>query len=173
MKTNETANNRLAAKYSEGLENFRKATGYDWKCSMGAVDFGGYFYILPDKPKIQNSFWFHDEGPNYDAYLVATNSVISRRDYFFKKNLQKFDVEAAREALDKYGVNEYEQNGVKVIDTAWYGIRSGNRPATESEKAAILEALAWCRADFEKRLSAYWKRYGESRMRFDTYWAYR
>lgn len=172
MKSNEFANNQLAAKYNAGMESFRKATGYDWKSCLGAIDFGEYFYLLPDKPKIQNSFWFHDEGPNYDAYLCATANENTRRNYFMKKNLHKFDIDEARNALDRYGVSEYEQGGHKVIDIAWYRINA-NRSATDNEKSAILEALEWCRTNFEKRLSAYWKRYGGSKLRFDTYWAYR
>ena len=45
------------------------------------------------------------------------------------------------------------------------------RPATDAEKAAILGALAWCREKFGKRLDAYLKRWGTSKLRFGTYWA--
>ena len=168
-RTNEA--NDPGAKYREGLEKFNRATGYEWKCRQGAIDLGGYFYLLPDKASIQGSFWFHDEGPNYDYYLEVTANEETKRDYFIKKNLHQFDVDEAREDLDRYGVYEYEQDGQKVIDIARYGTMPEARPATDAEKAAILGALAWCREKFEKRLDAYLKRWGTSKLRFGTYWA--
>lgn len=163
--------NDPGAKYREGLEKFNRATGYEWKCRQGAVALGGCFYLLPDKPDIQGSFWFHDEGPMYDYYLKVTANEETRRKYFISKNLGRFDVEEAREDLDKYGVYEYEQDGQKVINIARSQWVDRLRPATDAEKAAILEALAWCRDKFEKRLKAYLKRWGTSKLRFRTYWA--
>ena len=163
--------NDPGAKYREGLEKFNRATGYEWKCRQGAIDLGGYFYLLPDKASIQGSFWFHDEGPNYDYYLEVTKDEESRRKYFLAKNLDQFDVEEAEKALDEFGVYEYEQDGQKVINIARSQWVDGLRPAADAEKAAILEALAWCRDKFEKRLNAYLKRWGTSKLRFGTYWA--
>lgn len=163
--------NDPGAKYREGLEKFNRATGYEWKCRQGAVDLGGYFYLLPDKASIQGSFWFHGEGPNYDYYLEVTKDEESRRAYFLAENLDQFDVEEAEKALDEFGVYEYEQDGQKVINIARSQWVDGLRPATESEKSEILRALKWCREKFEKRLDAYLKRWGTSKLRFGTYWA--
>lgn len=107
----------------------------------------------------------------YDYYLKVTADEESRRKYFLAKNLDQFDVEEAEKALDEFGVYEYEQDGQKVIDIARYGTMPEARPATDAEKAAILGALAWCREKFEKRLDAYLKRWGTSKLRFGTYWA--
>lgn len=163
--------NDPGAKYREGLEKFNEATGYEWKCRQGAVDLGGYFYLLPDRPSIQGSFWFHDEGPMYDYYLKVTADEDSRRKYFLAKNLDQFDVEEAEKALDEFGVYEYEQDGQKVINIAGSQWVDGLRPATESEKSEILRALKWCRENFKKRLETYLKRWGTSKLRFGTYWA--
>ena len=163
--------NDPGAKYREGLEKFNRATGYEWKCRQGAIDLGGYFYLLPDKASIQGSFWFHDEGPNYDYYLEVTKDEERKRAYFLAKNLNRFDIDEAREDLDRYGVYEYDQDGQTVINIARSQWVDRLRPATDAEKAAILEALAWCRDKFEKRLNAYLKRWGTSKLRFGTYWA--
>lgn len=168
-RANET--NDPGEKYREGLEKFNRATGYEWKYRQGAIDLGGYFYLLPDKPNINGSFWFHDEGPDYDYYLEVTKDEESKRAYFLAKNLDQFDIDEARETIDKYGVYEYDQDGQKVIAIARSQWVDGLRPATDVEKAAILGALAWCRKKFEKRLNAYLKRWGTSKMRFGTYWA--
>lgn len=169
--TPESKANDPGRKYREGLEKFNKATGYEWKCRQGAVDLGGYFYLLPDRPSIQGSFWFHDEGPMYDYYLKVTADEESKRKYFLAENLDQFDAEEAEKDLNEFGVYEYEQNGQKVINIARTQWVDGLRPATESEKSEILRALKWCRANFSKRLDAYLKRWGTGKLRFGTYWA--
>lgn len=169
--TPESKANDPGRKYREGLEKFNEATGYEWKCRQGAVDLGGYFYLLPDRPSIQGSFWFHDEGPMYDYYLKVTANEESKRKYFLAENLDQFDVEEAEKALDEVGVYEYEQNGQKVINIARSQWVDGLRPATDTEKSEILRALKWCRANFSKRLDAYLKRWGTGKLRFGTYWA--
>ena len=104
----------------------------------------------------------------YNYYLKVTADEESRRKYFLAKNLDQFDVEEAEKALDEFGVYEYEQKVINVARSQWV---DGLRPATESEKSEILRALKWCREKFEKRLDAYLKRWGTSKLRFGTYWA--
>lgn len=101
-----------------------------------------------------------------------TTVIFTGAHYYFVTQFYGIIAVAERvEELDRYGVYEYEQDGQKVINIARYGTMPEARPATDAEKAAILGALAWCREKFEKRLDAYLKRWGTSKLRFGTYWA--
>ena len=41
---------------------------------------------------------------------------------------------------------------------------------TEGMRTALLKAYTQVRADFEKRLKAWWKRYGADKLHVWTYW---
>ena len=113
--------------------------------------------IVPDPERLENS---------------STVKEIARRAARLCRSWgDDVDVEEAEKALDEFGVYEYEQDGQKVINIARSQWVDGLRPATESEKSEILRALKWCRENFSKRLDAYLKRWGTSKLRFGTYWA--
>lgn len=42
--------------------------------------------------------------------------------------------------------------------------------ATEEQRAELIKAYEWAKAQFEKRLNTYLKKYGTSKMRCGTYW---
>jgi len=47
----------------------------------------------------------------------------------------------------------------------------GEHEMTADERKAIIKGLRWGRAQFEKRLNTYLKRYGVSKIHTWTYWA--
>jgi len=151
--------------------------------------------IAFEKEKINaGTFWFHDEGANYEYYKEVTKDEESKRKYFLRQNLDKYDdlikelqtrerdyadvvptyFEIERCSLGKLGY----ANGVHTSRLC-HVIDSEQDPRTrhlihrmsESEIKQAIAILKEERAKFEKRLQAYLKRYGISKVSFNTYWA--
>lgn len=143
---------------------------------------GGFFSI--DKDSIKTRFCFHDEGPDYELYksLTAKNEG-ELKDYFIGENLNKYDNEIKKLAgkdgkpHDWRLFPEYDGKNVWTIADFYdlsYHLRSQldkAMPMTDSDKHAILNALNEVRTKMEKRLEAWWKRYGAKKIYMWTYWA--
>ena len=152
--------------------------------------------LVFDKPHVDaGTFWFHDEGPNYEYYKQVTDNDETKKEYFLRQNLHEYDdlIKGMTERKDRFGYelvpvfHEHEwcskgllgwANEVRMMEE--HRVREDEQDPrtrncvhrmTESDAKKALAILKSERAKFEKRLHAYLKRYGLSKIRFGTYWA--
>lgn len=152
--------------------------------------------LVFDKQHVDaGTFWFHDEGPNYEYYKKVTESDKTKTEYFMRANLEKIDnlIKELTERKNQWGdelvpvFHEHEWCSVGLL--GWgnsiymmkeYDVRSDEQDPrsrnythrmTENDAKKALAILKSERAKFEKRLQAYLKRYGVSKISFGTYWA--
>lgn len=148
------------------------------------------------KPHVDaGTFWFHDEGSNYEYYKQVTRDDKTKTEYFLGENLDKYDdlIKEMTERKNRYGDGLvpvfYEHEWCSVGLLGWgnelymkreYDVRNDESDPrsrnhthrlTESDTKKALAILKSERAKFEKRLQAYLKRYGVSKISFGTYWA--
>ena len=152
---------------------------YYKKYAVGAIKIQGGYYLI-EKPSISNRFCFADEGPSYDFYKELMADKETRLAAYFKsENLAQFD-----NKIERITKGEEYSNDKRVW---WYASGTEHKVClqfysdhwdddkktlcTDEEKALILKGLKFGREMFEKRLDAYLKRYGTSKLHTWTYWA--
>lgn len=172
---------------------------YERKLFSGAVRLENGGILFFEKPNIETTFCFHDEGPQYEFYCELMDSEKRLEDYFLHENLDGLDSKIEdltddRNWADGYlhtkkrGHRLYVQRKSYTGESAplnlyyylalddwevqnhpsWY---EGIEPMTVGDRAKILAGLRVERDKFEKRLKAYLKRYGTSKLHTWTYWA--
>lgn len=138
---------------------------------------GRYFDI--DKPRIETRFCMDDESPNLDEWRKAVRTY----KFFRDENLEK--IEGTIKALESDEGMYIYRNGYthlwefqKIHVGGWYDespeIRFGHEPyeiMSAETRAALLKGYKQVRDGFEKRLAAWWKRYGADKLHCWTYWA--
>ena len=146
---------------------------------VGAIKLRGKYYLI-DKPSIDNRFCFHDEGPNYEFYKHLMEDKEKRlAEYFKSENLATFDNKIERITKGDYGdkrvwINTkcYNDSKAELCFHSTCGDPDGGYElCTDEEKGLISNGLRYGRELFEKRLDAYLKRYGVSKLHTWTYWA--
>lgn len=144
----------------------------------GIIHFEGDFFCrLSDgglvefiKPRIETHFCF-----GYGTYRTFEEAAAAERkageDYFLRENLRGFDggIEALEgdDVLFVYNATNMAKNRSWTDSLPRYGdpvMMNG------TDRARLLEACKMQRAKFEKRLQAYLKRYGVSKIKKWTYW---
>lgn len=142
---------------------------------VGAVMLRGKYYLI-DKPHMENRFCFHDEGPDYDFYRHLTSKEERMAAYFKSENLKSFDrlinhMEKGNTGGDKrVWLGDYYNDGRIGVTTSQNRLDQ-EMLCTDEERAIILAAAWYGRAMMEKRVDAYLKRYGTSKIHTWTYWA--
>lgn len=146
---------------------------YKVKHSVGAIKMQGGFYFI-EKPSISNRFCFADEGPDYDLYCELIEDDKKMAAYFKKSNLAEFDRYIKRITnTEQYAdTRVWWRKWTNEISLCFYsnGVDKNYTLCTDEEKALILKGLQFGRELFEKRLDAYLKRYGVSKLHTWTYW---
>lgn len=158
-----------------------------------AVRLSNGLILTIDKPKIQTSFCFGESGYDYDDAVNMAYRVSKTEEYFKSANMREFetiisDLKQCRE-IDKWGsrkmyaylrVSSYcgcEDRVVCELYTSdmWpesVKMNTGREPE-QLPDADIDTAIALfeeARDAFKKRVDAYWKRYGSSKLKTWTYW---
>lgn len=144
-----------------------------------------------DKPSIETNFCFGESGYDYDDAQNMAEHARNSEDYFRRENLREFDRIIA--ALEGNGSGIYDNAQPYIQSVSYHGAGTIGlsslqwlRPADfyrlseqqkqrirlpfQSELDAITEGYRAERTAFEKRLNAYLKRYGLSKVRSWTYW---
>lgn len=177
VKREEKTTNQFVEWLNEFLET--EKNDYYRKSSVGAIKLHGKYYLI-EKPSIENKFCFHDEGPDYEFYKDLMKDKENRlASYFKSENLAVFDnkiehIEKGEEWSNDRSVywsdKCYTNNRLALY---FYDGASMNdsTECTEEEKQLILQGLQYGRSLFEKRLDAYLKKYGTSKLHTWTYWA--
>ena len=167
--------------FTEWLNEFFAAGGDEYykKYAVGAIKLHDGF-VLIDKPSIDNKFCFHDEGPQYEFYKeLMSDKETKLAAYFKSENLADFD-----RKIERIEKGEHYSGDKRVW---WYVSGTDHKIClqfytdhwdddkktlcTDEEKKLILKGLKFGREQFEKRLDAYLKRYGVSKLHTWTYWA--
>lgn len=132
-------------------------------------------WCIIQKPHIENEFCFRDEGPQYDFYCKLMDDKKKLEGYFLSENLS--GLEKAIEELEKdepLYKRHLNNNSIETITHEekwrWYNDVQMLTLSTE-ERQNLLSAYKVAKAEFEKRLHAYLKRYGVSKLHTWTYWA--
>ena len=183
VKGQKPAGNDDAARYAATVEEWIAAhvkggADYYRKETAAAVKLHEGYYII-EKPRIENKFCFHDEGPDYETYKSLHKSEDNMRAYFMNANLSEWDDLIGRLADTEKPVYVHESGyqGKAYIRTSRYMFdyydaqREGWRQISDEERKAIAAAVRFVRAGFEKRLQTYLKRYGTAKLHTWTYWA--
>lgn len=149
-----------------------------------------------DKPCIEKSFGFHDEGPNYDLYKDLCKNTDKMKEYFIYKNTK--ELHRIVQTLETENCMQYpyvlevmyQNNGTARLVWEDYSnlmdceeIENGLKKhekmpnyvpvvcLAKEDREMIISAYKKVLADFEKRLSVWWKKYGAEKLNTFTYWA--
>ena len=188
--------NELIKEYAkrEWPTNERMA-GWLQKHTAGVVELKGALLGI-DKPHIETTLGFHDEGPNYDLYKDLLKNTDKMKNYFIYKNTK--DLQKIVQTLEKENCMQYPYVlGVMYLDNGtarlvWEdyshltdcgeietGLKKHEKMPNvvpvvcldKEEREMIISAYKKVLADFEKRLSVWWKKYGAEKLNTFTYWA--
>ena len=149
-----------------------------------------------DKPHIETTLAFHDEGPNFDLYKDLLKNMDKMREYFIYKNTK--DLQKIVQTLEKENCMQYPYVlGVMCLDNGtarlvWEdyshltdcgeietGLKKHEKMPNvvpvvclaKEDREMIISAYKKVLAEFEKRLSVWWKKYGAEKLNTFTYWA--
>lgn len=149
-----------------------------------------------DRPHIETTLAFHDEGPNYALYKDLLKNTDKMREYFIYRNTK--DLHRIVQTLEKENCMQYPYVlGVMYLDNGtarlvWEDyshltdcgeIETGLKKHEKmpnvvpvvclaaEDREMIISAYKKVLADFEKRLSVWWKKYGAEKLNTFTYWA--
>lgn len=139
---------------------------------------GGFFCRLSDgglvefvKPEIETSFCFgYGICGTYEEALKSKANA--KEDYFLRENLRGIDDRI--EELKSNDILFIYRNAANIeVSRNWSNTPLQNWKTVmmnDTDRARLLEACKLQRAKFEKRLHAYLKRYGVSKIKKWTYW---
>lgn len=141
--------------------------------SSNYVNVNGYYINVGDKPGIDSQMWYDDETTAPDASKFETFKAYNLRG-------KRLDFEEATENRQIWVYVNYtnDRTGGKLM--GWTTSRHGEEPhhlgdyhaANTDDIAAIKQGLAAQKANYEKRLATYWKRYS-NKVHASGYWANR
>ena len=163
-----------SAVWKKNLEEFCAKCGdpdYYKKHSVGAVKLNGGFYVM-DKESIETKLCFADEGPDYDFYRELMRDEKKLERYFVSKNLSGIDRQIELlEGVELLMIHGPYRDGRMSFGRKDYGYGSKDSvDMTKEQRTELAKAYRWKRAEFEKRLQTYLKRYGISKLHTWTYW---
>ena len=143
------------------------------KYNIGAVKIGDYYYLI-EKDTIETKFCWADEGEEYEEYKRITSDEAKLSQYCIAYNLRGIDwrLEDLADPSKKYyyTINRGLTIGLYHVEP-WEEKRNAEDiKLTDEERKEIIKATEWRKAQFEKRLKAYLKRYGTSKLHTWTYW---
>ena len=179
-ESRKTAGKEFTATLDEWIETLDSKWDKDYqrKHSAGAVKLPEG-YIVIDKPRIENKFCFHDEGPDYEFYKTLMKDENKLRNYFLSENLEDFDenLKYLRDDSEPVYAIPAGWNGLAKYVTRRYSwdfsdcVSEQRRQMTKEERSQVIALTQYVRDAFEKRLQAYLKKYGTSKLHTWTYWA--
>ncbi len=179
--------------------NSKSMMDYHEKCFSSAVRLENGGLVVFEKPRIETSFCFGysdcGQGQTFDEACKAEEAANSES-YFLNRNLSDFDerLEALRcnckfadddphpnyycakwyIVRGSYGGKELNLYNFSAIHHWQEGdcrdMMSRATPMSDADRNTIIDGLQHERDKFEKRLHAYLKRYGTSKLHTWTYW---
>lgn len=159
-----------------------------------SLELNGLWLTL-DNPKIKTDFCFPDDYDTPEEQISIDQCRRARTDteYFIRENLEQVDewIETLENDRYVFTLQSHYNDGrlISIIPCNFNGTRDNPkvvwgycdnkltqgedyiRIMTEEEQQKVLSAYKQIKEDFKKRLNAYLKRYGLSKIRAWTYWA--
>lgn len=172
---------------SEVWPRSRHMVEYCMKEAAHIVELTDGSIVVIEKPSIKKDFCFGYRTSRYDteefdeANKMAAHASRSE-EYFLAENLRAIDeaiahLEGEEQSSWDYYVcikyyNQPESSKLKQLcEFYWHDEKSQKHPKLAGEnRARVLEGYKAVRASFEKRLHAYLKRYGMSKVNTWSYW---
>lgn len=139
--------------------------------------------IALNKPRIETDFCFgyHDSATDtedYDRANAMADHAASNETYFIERNMREIDdkIEDLKESgIYSRAAYAGTEPGTKVRTLEWPNrnrtVPPGAQLITEKDRAALIAAWQTVGEAFRRRLNAYLKRYGLSKIHSWSYWA--
>lgn len=131
-----------------------------------------------DKPRVETHFCFHDEGAEYELYKDLHASENRMKSYFMSENMKQYDelLNRLEGKKDEYStfrlcLYNYRNGNYKLTWMSGFNLDEYHIELNEKDLPQVLAVVKKLRADFEKRLNTWWKRYGVDKLKTWTYWA--
>lgn len=142
------------------------------------IDMGNYFLdIGRSKPTIDKTIYYADQDRSTGEMAKDPGTSFETFKRYNKKNSPQSDIDAINESSVTVVIRpQYYGDKTGGILCTW-GIKKyfdklgeKDREATPAEKQIIIEAIKVAAENYDKRLSAYYKKYS-SKIRTSSYWA--
>lgn len=188
-KDNQTnLKNEYRVEVAKVYNNSIKMTDYCLSCAKFFAKFRNYI-ICFDKHRIDNDFWFGysdcGQGMSYDENNNRVESIRNNLyEYFINKNVEHIDTKIkylknyiecnTNSQYIFYFVKVYEESNIIGNISMRMFYRNDvdtNNKLTIDEAKLYLELLLKYREIIVKQCNSYWKRYGASKIKLNTYWA--
>lgn len=172
-------------KYRYGNDRMNE---YIVKSTAGAVLLDSGLILGFDKLSVKKDFYFPDEGVGLEI-CNSLSDTEKRKKYFMRENLAGITKQIESLQADNFPwfTGFYDNdNGTAELATMNYnqltscgiieeGLEKHEKIKNwhhmkESDRKKCVEVLRKIKADFEKRLESYWKKYAQN-IRTHTYWA--
>lgn len=132
--------------------------------------------VAIEKPSIETQFCFGESGYDYDEAQEMAAHAAKSETYFKRENLA--GLQRWIDLLDGSSTDPVDifvrSNGTGIACVSWCyrsrRIEEGFEAISDADRAILLTAYRAAYAAFEKRLNAYLKRYGMSKVHTWTYW---
>lgn len=152
-----------------------KFVQYEVKSVAHIVELPDQTYFVIEKPTIETQFYFGESGYDYDEVFETACRCQNSEEYFMTANLRKIDrliEECDRTDIVMRKCFGYYRGEIGVVgfDAGETFDKNCYKSLTDDEIKAIRNGYLEVRKRFEKRLKAYLKRYGLSKVRTHIYW---
>jgi hypothetical protein len=157
-------------------------SGYKWSVSRvgGVVELDNSLLLVIEKPRIKTDFCFgygQNGVSDEESYRFAMEGSkdIKQKLAFINANLRMFERDhkyLLKEKLFCFRIRNYcNCNEVGIVHIACVEDAFYNQvgEVSDNDRKRIAEEVGRIREDFEKRLEAYWKRYGAKHLRSSVY----
>ncbi|MDU4944309.1 MAG: hypothetical protein E6X32_01695 [Varibaculum cambriense] len=162
---------------------------YRGNSAVGYMVTGDGKIITTDKPQIVKSFWFGENGSDFQEQVELTRTASRDREYFKRKNLKRAgyyktlaNIEAALSGTAYFFLFNAWGSGSRFYEVRCFAkdqllhphtqlvLKSADSVMTREELEAYKELIEAALKVFDRRLNTYLKRYGLSKCSYDTYW---
>lgn len=140
--------------------------------------------VVANKKRIETDFWFAEGdqcGVSYGEARKIAEAASKSEQWFIDKNTSElnYTIKQLKNQLkgyysnfDKIGLRKYNYKNVcEIVTLRLYVNKDECYELTNEDLIALIDFYESVKADFEKRLQTYLKRYGLKKCSFQTYWA--
>lgn len=156
--------------------------GYDFEYYSHICKLPNGLIVAARKNSIETSFWFAEGsqcGTTFEEAQELADIASKSEQYFIDKNTSElnYTIKQLKEQLKGNYIN-YDEIGLRKINSYYeiatlriYAKRGTCYQPTNEDLIVLIDFYESVKADFEKRLQTYLKRYGLTKCSFQTYWA--
>lgn len=155
--------------------------------TIGKTDYYSHICKLPNgcivvakKNRIETDFWFAEGsqcGTTLKEARKLADAASKSEQWFIDNNTSELNdtIERLKEQL-KDGYSNYNEIGLRDVGnycvvTSFFANESNYYQLTKEDLRVLIDFYKSVKANFEKRLQTYLKRYGLKKCSFRTYWA--